>query len=283
MVSEELPLDTPTDTEDTNSETAGQVYLVGAGPGDPDLLTKKAERLIHRADVVLHDSLVPRAVTASATSDARVISVGKRPSRGTRTSQEEIHHLMAEWARRGATVVRLKGGDPTVFGRGGEEAQYLAKQGIPFELVPGVSSVNMPGLLGIPLTHREHASSLIVITGHEDPTKKDSSLNWGAIAEMIEEGGTLIVLMGVSTLENYTTELIDRGVNPNTPAAMIQKVTWQDEQIVTASVEALRRKRDEVAIEPPAITVVGEVVSVRDDISEWLYRSEIPTTVQPAD
>jgi len=245
------------------------VYLVGAGPGDPDLLTVKARRLIDRADVVLCDSLTTDAVVESIPPSTRVIDVGKRAD-GRRTTQAEINRLMVERARAGDAVVRLKGGDPTVFGRGGEEASYLAERGVPFEFVPGVSSVLSPSLVGIPLTHREHASSLTVVTGHEDPEKPGSSLDWGALASTVEAGGTLIVLMGVRRLPAYVSALRENGVDAETPAAMIQRATWADERTVTATLDTIVEARDEAGIAPPAITVIGDVVSVRRDLATWI-------------
>lgn len=249
----------------------GTVYLVGAGPGDPDLLTVRARRLLDRADVVLHDALVSPAILDTISEATTVRDVGKR-SNGERTAQAEINRLMVEYARAGATVVRLKGGDPTVFGRGGEEAQHLAARGISVETVPGVSSVLSTSPMGIPLTHRDHASSVTVITGHESPSKDESALDWEALANTIETGGTLIVLMGVGRLPEYVSTLRDCGLDPDTPVAMVEKATRADEQTVTGTVESIVRLRDEAGIEPPAITIVGDVVTVREDVIDALQR-----------
>ena len=253
----------------------GTVYLVGAGPGDPDLLTVRARRLIDRADVLLYDSLTPPKVVASAPGSAETIDVGKKPGPdGERTSQTEINRLMVDRACAGDTVVRLKGGDPNVFGRGGEETQHLADREIPFEVVPGVSSVLATGRVGIPLTHREHASSLTVVTGHENPEKAESALDWSALANTVAAGGTLVVLMGVRRLPDYTAALRERGVAPETPVAMVQKATWEAEQTVTGTLETIVDAREEAEIEPPAVTVVGDVVSVRDEVATWLRRTD---------
>jgi uroporphyrin-III C-methyltransferase len=258
----------------TDVADRGTVYLVGGGPGDPDLLTVKARRLIDRADVLLYDSLTPEAIVASAPTATETIDVGKKPGRdGERTTQAEITRLMVDRACAGDTVVRLKGGDPNVFGRGGEETEHLADREIPFEVVPGISSVLATGVTGIPLTHREHASSLTVVTGHEDPTKDESALDWGAIADAVAAGGTLVVLMGVRRLPDYAAALGERGVSPETPVAMIEKATWEDEQTVTGTLETIVGARDEAGIEPPAITVIGDVVSVREEVATWLRRA----------
>jgi uroporphyrin-III C-methyltransferase len=259
----------------TDVADRGKVYLVGAGPGDPDLLTVKARRLIDRADVLLYDSLTPEAIVESAPVATERVDVGKKPGPdGKRTTQAEINRLMVDRACAGDTVVRLKGGDPGVFGRGGEEAQHLADREIPFEFVPGVSSVLATGVTGIPLTHREHASSLTVVTGHEDPEKEESALDWAALADTVDAGGTLVVLMGVGRLPDYATALRERGVDPDTPAAMIQKATLEAEATVTATVASIVEAREEAGIEPPAITVIGDVVSVRGEVEAWLQRAE---------
>jgi uroporphyrin-III C-methyltransferase len=259
----------------TDVADRGTVYLVGAGPGDPDLLTVRARRLIDRADVLLYDSLTPTEIVASAPASAETIDVGKKPGPdGEPTTQAEINRLMVDRACGGDAVVRLKGGDPNVFGRGGEETQHLADREIPFEVVPGVSSVLATGLAGIPLTHREHASSLTVVTGHEDPEKAESALDWSALADTVAAGGTLVVLMGVRRLPDYVTALQERGVDPGTPVAMIQKATWEAEQTVTGTIGTIVDARDEAEIEPPAITVIGDVVSVREEVATWLRRAD---------
>jgi uroporphyrin-III C-methyltransferase len=259
----------------TDVADRGKVYLVGAGPGDPDLLTVKARRLIDRADVLLYDSLTPEAVVESAPAATETVDVGKKPGAdGERTTQAEINRLMVDRACAGDTVVRLKGGDPGVFGRGGEEAQHLADREIPLEIVPGVSSVLATGVTGIPLTHREHASSLTVVTGHENPEKEESALDWTALADTVDAGGTLVVLMGVRRLPDYAAALRERGVDPGTPAAMIQKATWAEEATVTATLDTIVDARDDAGIEPPAITVIGDVVSVRGEVEAWLQRAE---------
>ncbi len=247
-------------------DDAGVVYLVGSGPGDPALLTVKARRLLEEADVVLHDKL-PGPEILSLVPEERREDVGKRAG-GDRTSQEYTNRRLVELAREGKTVVRLKGGDPFVFGRGGEEMEHLAAAGVPFEIVPGVSSaVGGPGVAGIPLTHREHASSVTFVTGHEDPTKAESAVDWAALAET---GGTLVVLMGVGRLPEYTGELRDAGLAPETPVALVERATWPDMRVVTGTLETIVDVRDEAGIEPPAVTVIGEVAATRDRVVEFL-------------
>ncbi|WP_135663836.1 uroporphyrinogen-III C-methyltransferase [Halorhabdus rudnickae] len=244
----------------------GTVYLVGSGPGDPELLTVKARRLLEEADLVMHDKLPGEDIIELVPAEARV-DVGKR-AHGDRTPQSEINRRLVERAREGKTVVRLKGGDPTVFARGGEEMAYLADHDVPFEVVPGVTSATGgPAVAGIPLTHREFASSVTVVTGHEDPTKAESAVDWEALAAT---GGTIVVLMGVTRLPEYTRALIDAGMDPDTPAALVERATWDGQQVATGTVETIVDARDLVGIEPPAVTVIGEVAGVREDVLEWL-------------
>jgi len=253
------------------SAAGGKVYLVGSGPGDPKLLTRKAWGLLEDADFVLHDSLVSEDLLDQLLASVEVVDVGKRPP--DRTSQAEINDMLVELARDGAAVVRLKGGDPHVFGRGGEEAQYLADADVPFEVVPGVSSaVAAPGVAGIPLTHRDCASSVTVITGHETPDKDESALDWGALADTVVSGGTLVVLMGVRRLSNNVAALREHGVPAETPVAMVQKATWCDEQTVSGTLATIEAEKEAAGVEPPAVTIVGDVVGVRGDTNEWLDR-----------
>ncbi|MFB6310014.1 MAG: uroporphyrinogen-III C-methyltransferase [Salinirussus sp.] len=256
----------------------GTVAIVGAGPGDPALLTVRARRRLDDADVVFHDSLVGDRVVASIPAATRVENVGKTPNEG-RTPQAEINRRLVTAARNGDRVVRLKGGDPTVFGRGGEEAQHLATREIPFELVPGVSSVLAgPAAAGIPLTHRDVASSLTVITGHEDPTKADSNLDWPALANTISAGGTLVILMGVGTLPDTAATLQEHGVDSDTPAAVIERASLPGERSVDADLGEIAEAAAD--IRPPAVTVVGDVVSIGAMVAEWHGTEAAPA--QPA-
>jgi uroporphyrin-III C-methyltransferase len=249
----------------------GRVYLVGAGPGDPDLLTRRAWDVLQRADAVLHDSLTTEELLADLPDGATVVDVGKRPP--DPVSQGDIHAQLCSRAGAGETVVRLKGGDPTVFGRGGEEAERLASEGIPFEVVPGVSSVlAAPRVAGIPLTHRDHASSLTVVPGRENPKKAGSSLDWGAIADTLQAGGTLVVLMGVGGLATYTDSLRSEGVPDGTPLAFVERATWDDERTVTSTLGDAVDDADDADIRPPTVTIVGDVVAVREHVESLLSR-----------
>lgn len=249
----------------------GTVSLVGAGPGDPDLLTVKARKRLNEADVVLHDRLADDRIVDTCPETAEVIHVGKRPESDERTTQEEINHLMIRKARDGKDVVRLKGGDPNVFGRGGEETQHLAAAGVDFEVVPGITSaVAAPSVAGIPVTHREHASSVTVVTGHEDPTKAESALDWDALAGTVRAGGTLVILMGVGRLPDNVAALRDGDLPEETPVAMVERATREGEFTVTGTVETIVERSREVGIEPPAVTVVGDVVAVREQVVEYL-------------
>jgi uroporphyrin-III C-methyltransferase len=254
--------------------TTGTVYLVGAGPGDPELMTVKARRLLDSADVVLHDSLVGDGVVDTIPDDVRVENVGKRAN-GDRTPQAEINDRLIREAKAGREVVRLKGGDPTIFARGGEEAEHLARHNVPFEVVPGITSaVAAPGVAGIPATHRDHASALAVVTGHEDPTKADSALDWGALSDLVSAGGTLVILMGVGRLPDNAAALRAAGVDPTTPVAMVERATLPDERVVTGTLDTIVDVADAAAIEPPAVTVVGDVVGVRETVARCLGGSD---------
>ncbi|QAU13955.1 uroporphyrinogen-III C-methyltransferase [Halorubrum sp. BOL3-1] len=247
-------------------DPVGTVFLVGSGPGDPDLLTVKSKRLIESADVVLHDKL-PGPEILGEIPEAKREDVGKRAG-GEWTPQEYTNRRMVELAEAGNRVVRLKGGDPFVFGRGGEEAEHLAAAGIPFEVVPGVTSaIAGPAVAGIPVTHRDHASSVSFVTGHEDPTKDESAVNWDALAAT---GGTVVVLMGVGKLPAYATELRDAGLDGDTPVALVERATWPDMRVATGTLDTIVDARDEAGIEPPAITVIGDVAATRDRVVTFL-------------
>ncbi|ADJ13500.1 uroporphyrinogen-III C-methyltransferase [Halalkalicoccus jeotgali] len=236
----------------------GTVYLVGSGPGDPELLTVKARRLIEEADIVLHDKLPGPEIIESIPEGKRE-DVGKRAG-GERTSQEEINERLAELAREGKRVVRLKGGDPFVFGRGGEELEYLHERGIAVDVVPGITSaIAAPAVFGIPVTHRDHASSVSFVTGHEDPTKAESAVDWEALAAT---GGTIVVLMGVGKLPEYTRALREAGMDPGTPVALVERGTWPDGRAVAGTLDTIVSVRDEAGIEPPAVTVIGGVAGL---------------------
>ena len=261
----------PRDDGDGDSDTAGLVSLVGSGPGDPELLTVKARRLLDDADVVLHDKLPGPEILDSIPEERRE-DVGKRAG-GEWTPQEYTNHRLVELARAGNHVVRLKGGDPFVFGRGGEEMEHLASEGIPFEVVPGITSaIAGPGVAGIPVTHRDHTSSVSFVTGHEDPTKPESAVEWDALAAT---GGTIVVLMGVGKLPEYTAALREAGMDPETPVALVERATWPGMTVATGTLADIVAVRDAEGIEPPAITVIGDVAGTRDRVLAFLRGREV--------
>ncbi len=260
-------------------EKTGKIYLVGAGPGDPGLMTIKAVECLKRAEVVIYDFLANPALLAHVSPDAEVIYVGKSGSNHT-LSQQGINDLIVKKALEGLIVVRLKGGDPFIFGRGGEEAEELVQAGVDFEVVPGVTSaIAVPAYAGIPLTHREHTSSVAFITGHEDPTKSESSLDWDKIATGI---GTLVFLMGVDNLTGIAARLIKAGRVSDTPAAVIRWGTTPEQTTIVGTLEDIASKVQAAGLRPPAILVVGGVVSLRS-ILNWyeslpLYGKRIMVT-----
>ncbi len=246
--------------------TFGKVYLIGAGPGDPDLITRKGFRLIQSADVVVYDRLIPHELLEETRHDALLIDGGKQPKKH-RLSQDEINNTIITHALAGKIVARLKGGDPLIFGRGSEEAIACYQYGIPFEIVPGISSsYSVPAYAGIPLTHRHVSSSFTVITGHEAPNKSASSINYQALAKL---GGTLVILMGVKQLNNITRTLISHGLSPHTPAATIEWGTTQEQRTLIGTVGTIADLAVGHMIRPPAITVIGEVVKLREQGTRW--------------
>ncbi|RMG80783.1 MAG: uroporphyrinogen-III C-methyltransferase [Chloroflexi bacterium] len=256
--------------------SSGKVYLVGAGPGDADLITVKGLRLLQRADVVIYDRLIPEALLTEVRADAELIYAGKEPTRH-RLSQDKINELLITHALAGKMVVRLKGGDPFVFGRGGEEALVCYAAGVPFEIVPGVSSVfAVPAYAGIPLTHRHISCSFTVIAGHEAPNKALSQVQYEAIAQM---GGTLVILMGVKNLQSIVKRLIQAGLNPETPAAIIEWGTTAQQRVITAEVHELPHQAQLANIQPPATTIIGEVVTLRDEGMRW-FDEQLLSTLQ---
>jgi len=244
----------------------GKVYLVGAGPGDPDLITVKGLRLLRRAHVVVYDRLIPYGLLAETDPEAELIDAGKQPTRH-RLAQEDINAILISRAREGHTVLRLKGGDPFVFGRGAEEALACRRHGIPFEIVPGVSSVNaVPAYAGIPLTHRHVSSSFTVITGHEDPAKPESSINYRALAQV---GGAIVILMGVNKLGGITRQLQKHGMDGEIPAAVIEWGATRRQRTLVGTLDTIAEISQAHAIQPPAITILGDVVRLRQAGVAW--------------
>ncbi len=250
------------------SARPGVVYLVGAGPGDPGLMTARSLALIASADVILHDRLIPPAALAGARADAELVYVGKRPGDNA-VEQDGIEALLVDRARAGRSVVRLKGGDPFVFGRGGEEAEALAAAGIDFEVVPGVTAgVAAPAYAGIPVTHRDDASAVAFVTGHEDPAKPETALDWEALARF---PGTLVLYMGVKNLPLIAERLAAAGRDPAEPAAAIERGTLDGQRTVTATLAELPAAVAEAGLGAPAILLFGSVAARRDSIA-WIER-----------
>ena len=238
----------------------GKVYLVGAGPGDPELLTLKGKRCIAEADVLIYDYLAAKSLLDHAGPTCECIYVGKKGGDHT-LAQEDINRLIAAKALEGKTVTRLKGGDPYIFGRGGEEAEVLVEAGVSFEVVPGVTSaIAAPAYAGIPLTHRSFTSTVAFITGHEDPTKGRTDIDWQALATGI---GTLVFLMGVKNLPNIISRLLEHGRPADTPIALVQWGTTNQQKTVTGTLDDIEQKVKAAGLSSPAIIVVGQVVSLR--------------------
>ncbi len=244
----------------------GKVYIVGAGPGDPELITVKAARLIGSADVILYDRLVSEETISLAKEGCELIYVGKHPGESS-TTQERINEMLVEKAQEGGSIVRLKGGDPFLFGRGGEEAQVLSREGISYEVVPGITSaISVPAYAGIPVTQRHIASSVAFITGHEASTKTKGTVEWERIAQSVD---TLVVMMGIRNLGNIVERLINGGRDPKTPVAIIEKGTTKLQKTITGTLETIEVKARIEGIKPPAITIIGKVVNLREEL-RWI-------------
>ena len=242
----------------------GKVILVGAGPGDPGLITVKGMRALEQAQVVVYDRLVDPALLQAVPDAAERIYVGKARGRAQLT-QTEINQLLVDKASQGFTVVRLKGGDPFVFGRGGEEALELKANGLPFEIVPGITSaIAGPAYAGIPLTHRGISTTFTVVSGSEDPSKPESTVPWEVLAK---NGGTLVVLMGWASLEKILATLQQEGLPATTPVALVQWATWSEQQTVTGNIANILDLGKEAGLTPPVITVIGEVVNLREELA----------------
>ena len=251
------------------AQSIGKVYLIGAGPGDPGLITVKGLDCVKKADVIIYDYLANERLLEQRRPDAELIYVGKQGGRHT-LPQEEINSLIVKKAKEGKMVARLKGGDPFIFGRGGEEAEELVDDGIPFEVVPGVTAAtSVPTYAGIPLTHREHTASVAFVTGHEDPTKPESKVHWDKIATGI---GTLVFFMGMKNLQHIVDNLVSHGRSAETPIAIIQWGTRTDQKVVTGTLRDIIPTATEAKVGAPAIIVVGEVVKLREKLN-W-YESK---------
>lgn len=250
----------------SKNQQTGRVYLVGAGPGDPDLITRRGYALLMRGDVVVYDNLVPGELIAGLPARVERIYVGKKAGKHT-LPQDRINKLLVQLARQGKQVVRLKGGDPFVFGRGGEEALHLAEHGIPFVVVPGVTAgVAGPAYAGIPLTHRGKASHAVFVTGHEAGDSDAGDVPWSDLAKLTK--GTLVGYMGVGQLPAIIERLIANGMSPATPAALVERATFGTQRAITAPLAELPGRAAVDEIKPPALFVIGEVVALHKDL-DW--------------
>jgi len=255
---------------DGGKSPRGEVYLVGTGPGDPDLLTFRALRLMQQADVVLYDRLIGDGILNLVRRDAERIYVGKLPKEHT-MPQEEISNMLIRLAQEGKRVLRLKGGDPFVFGRGGEEIETLAENGVAFQVIPGITAANgCAAYAGIPLTHRDHAQGCIVVTGHE----KDGELhlNWNSL---IQPHQTVVIYMGLTSLGTIIRGFVDHGADPATPAAVIENGTRAGQRVITGTLETLSDKSAAADIKSPALIIVGSVVTLQDKLS-WFSATGVP-------
>ena len=249
-----------------DKKVEGQVYLVGAGPGDPDLLTFRALRLMQKADVVVYDRLVSPQILELVRRDAEKIYVGKAMSNHT-LPQDDINQLMVDEAKKGNRVVRLKGGDPFIFGRGGEEIQTLIQHGIDFQVVPGITAASgASSYAGIPLTHRDHAQSVVFATGHLKNGSID--LNWPALAQ---KNQTAVFYMGLTGLPIICEKMIEHGLEPSTPIALVQSATTEKQAVLTGTLENIVAKQKEANLKPPTLIIVGSVVSLHDELN-WFQQ-----------
>ncbi len=246
----------------------GKVYLVGAGPGNLGLVTLRAKECVENADVIVYDHLANPDILGWARDDAEIIYSGKQP--GESRTQQEINSLLVDKAREGKQVVRLKGGDPFVFGRGAEEAEVITEAGIPFEIVPGITSaIAGPAYAGIPMTHRAHNSHVTFFTGHEDPAKTESAIDYGSLAKL---GGTQVMLMGVERLGKVTSEMLNHGVRSDLPVALVRRATTGQQETLTGKLSNIAQKAMANGFEAPAVVVFGDVVSLRDNLNWYEKR-----------
>ena len=241
----------------------GKVYIVGAGPGDPKLITVKAVETIKKADVVLYDRLVSKGITSLIPKNAEKIYVGRDVGDDYK-HQDSTNELMLRFAKMKKNIVRLKGGDPFIFGRGGEEAEFLKAHGIKYELIPGITSgIGSAEYSGIPLTHRDYASSVVFVTGHEDAKKKKESVKWKNLAKSVD---TIVIMMGLSRLEKICSELAKGGLDKKTPVAVIQNGTTAKHRMVKGNLSNIAKKVQKSKIRPPSIIIIGKVVDLSETI-----------------
>jgi len=244
----------------------GKVYLVGAGPGDPGLITVRGKYLLERAEVVVYDYLASRKLLKHVPKDAVFIYAGKKGGAKHMHTQEEINQMLVDHALAGKTVVRLKGGDPFIFGRGGEELEKLYEAGVPFEVVPGVTSATAAATYaGIPITHRDYTASVAFITGHEDPTKENSNIDWSKLAT---GAGTIVIYMGIKNLPIIVQNLLKYGRDPKTPVAVVRWASTPEQRTVVGTLDTIKDIVADAGIKPPSLIIVGEVVTLRKTI-DW--------------
>jgi uroporphyrinogen III methyltransferase/synthase len=260
------------DQENTKKgkRSAPMVYLVGAGPGDPSLITIRGKQLLERAEVVIYDYLASKKLLKYVPRQAEFIYAGKRGGVKHTHTQDEINQMLIDRALSGKRVIRLKGGDPFIFGRGGEEIEELVKAGIPFEVVPGVTSATAAATYaGIPITHRQYTSTVAFVTGHEDPTKPDSKIAWDKLATGV---GTIVVYMGIKNLQSITEKVIKYGRDPKTPVAVVRWASTSEQRTVVGNLENIAEVVRKNNIKPPSLVVIGEVVNLRDTINWYEKR-----------
>ncbi len=258
-----------TTTSTTKKKTNGKVYLVGAGPGDPGLITLRGKYLLERAEVVVYDYLANKKLLNHAPKSAKLIYAGKKGGGLHAFTQKGINQLLVDHASQGKIVVRLKGGDPFIFGRGGEEIEDIVAEGIDFEVVPGVTSATAAATYaGIPITHRDYTASVAFVTGHEDPTKKFSNIQWEKLAT---GAGTIVIYMGIKTLPRITKKLINFGRSPDTPVAVVRWASTPHQRSVVGTLETITDVVREADIKPPALVIIGDVVKLRNTI-DWFEK-----------
>lgn len=241
----------------------GKVFIVGAGPGDPKLITLKAVESIKSADIVLYDRLVSKKIVAMIPKRAEKMYVGRDVGDDYK-HQDTTNDMMVKFAKKNKIVVRLKGGDPFIFGRGGEEAEFLRKHKVKYEIIPGITSgIGSAEYSGIPLTHRKFASSVVFVTGHEDAKKSEGVVDWKRLAKAVD---TIVIMMGLSRLDIISKKLISGGLSRNTPVAVIQNGTTDEHRMIKGTLSNISKKISEAKIKPPSIIVVGKVVNLSDKI-----------------
>lgn len=244
---------------ETVRKKKGKVFICGAGPGDPGLATIRAMHLVKTCDVVLYDRLVSRDIIAKIPADAKKIYVGRQVGDPT-VHQSLTNELMTRYAMHGKLVLRLKGGDPFIFGRGAEEAEYLQARGIEFEIVPGITSaISSPAYAGVPLTHRRYSSSVAIVTGHEGAGKDEPAVRWHKLAQAVD---TIVILMGIGQLEKIVGDLVDSGMKKNTHVAIIENGTTKKQRVVAGTLGTIRQVARKSSVKSPAVVVVGDVAGL---------------------